>query len=145
MPPRWSKSFEIKDSGCGSVGRAVASDDRGRRFESSHWQNFKSGIYLFTVNCIEKTKINKKRLVMGRNKSFEITIDNIVWPLLQPDGEHGLHPPLRPRSHPNRSVGRHEPQNPPEDPGLVKVHILKSAAGWVQNLVALWDLTFYSS
>ena len=24
-------------SGCGSVGRAVASDTRGQRFESSHW------------------------------------------------------------------------------------------------------------
>ena len=26
-------------SGCGSVGRAVASNTRGLRFESSHWQN----------------------------------------------------------------------------------------------------------
>ena len=26
-------------SGCGSVGRAVASDTSGQRFESSHWQN----------------------------------------------------------------------------------------------------------
>ena len=25
-------------SGCGSVGRAVAFDTRGPRFESSHWQ-----------------------------------------------------------------------------------------------------------
>ena len=48
-------------SGCGSVGRAVASDPRGPRFEFSHWQTFKSKIYLFTVNCIEKTKIKKKR------------------------------------------------------------------------------------
>ena len=28
-------------SGCGSVGRAVASDSRGPRFESSHGQKFK--------------------------------------------------------------------------------------------------------
>ena len=27
-------------SGCGSVGRAVASDIRGLRFKSSHWQTF---------------------------------------------------------------------------------------------------------
>ena len=27
-------------SGCGSVGRAVASNTRGPRFESSHWQKF---------------------------------------------------------------------------------------------------------
>ena len=48
-------------SGCGSVGRAVASNARGPRFESSHWQPFISDICLFTVNCIEKTKINEKR------------------------------------------------------------------------------------
>ena len=43
-------------SGGGSVGRAVASDARGPRFESNHLQIFISDIYLFTVNCIEKTK-----------------------------------------------------------------------------------------
>ena len=43
-------------SGCGSFGRAVASDNRGPRFESSHQRNF---IHLFTINCIEKTKIKK--------------------------------------------------------------------------------------
>ena len=40
--------------GCDSVGRAVASDTRGPRFESSHGQNF---IHEFIINCIEKTKI----------------------------------------------------------------------------------------
>ena len=50
-------------SGCGSVGRAVAYDTRGPRFDSSHWQNFNE--HLFIVNCIEKTKINKKRLGMA--------------------------------------------------------------------------------
>ena len=48
----------FKGSGCGSVGRAVASDTRGLRFESSHRRNF---IHVFTINCIEKTKIKKKR------------------------------------------------------------------------------------
>ena len=49
-------------SGCGSVGREVASNTRGPRFESSHWQNLNwTCIYLFTINCIAKTKINKKR------------------------------------------------------------------------------------
>ena len=37
---------------CGSVGR-----DPG--FEFSHWQTFIE--HLFTVNCVEKTKIKKKR------------------------------------------------------------------------------------
>ena len=45
-------------SGCGSVGRAVASDIRGPRFKFCHPQN----LYwtLFTVNCIEKTKKEKE-------------------------------------------------------------------------------------
>ena len=46
-------------SGCGSVGRAVAYDTRGPQFDSSHQQNFIE--HLFIINCIEKTKINKKR------------------------------------------------------------------------------------
>ena len=46
-------------SGCGSAGRAVAFDTRRPRFDSSHRQNFIE--HLFIINCIEKTKINKKR------------------------------------------------------------------------------------
>ena len=46
-------------SGCGSVGRAVDSDTRDPRFDSSHRQKFIE--HLFIINCIEKTKINKKR------------------------------------------------------------------------------------
>ena len=33
------QKMNFKGSGCGSVGRAVASDTRGPKFESSHWQN----------------------------------------------------------------------------------------------------------
>ena len=45
-------------SGCDSVGRTVASDFRGPRFESSYRRN----LYLMLiVNCIEKKKITKKR------------------------------------------------------------------------------------
>ena len=40
-------------SGCGSVGRAVESNTRDTRFDSSHRQNF---INLFTIKCIERTK-----------------------------------------------------------------------------------------
>ena len=47
------------ESGSGSVGRAVASDTRGPRFESFHLQNLY--VTLLTVNCIEKKKIKKKR------------------------------------------------------------------------------------
>ena len=36
-----------RGSGCGSVGRAVASDARGPRFESSHCQTFITDNYLF--------------------------------------------------------------------------------------------------
>ena len=48
-------------SGCGSVGRAVASKTRGPRLKSSHGQNF---IYILNICycqlCIEKMKIKKK-------------------------------------------------------------------------------------
>ena len=36
----WCQAIFSKGSGCGSVGRAVASNTRGPRFESSHWQKF---------------------------------------------------------------------------------------------------------
>ena len=39
---------------------AVTSNTRGPRFEYSHGQTFNLE-HLFTVNCKEKTKINKKR------------------------------------------------------------------------------------
>ena len=42
---------EAKGSGCGSVGRAVASDTRDPRFESSHWQKF---IYILNI-CLLST------------------------------------------------------------------------------------------
>ena len=41
--------FVVVCSGCGSVGRAVTSNIRDMRYESSHWQNFT--IDIFTVNC----------------------------------------------------------------------------------------------
>ena len=52
-----------KGSGCGSVGRAVVSDTRGPRFESSHQQKFINiEQLLYTVNCVlKRRKIKKKR------------------------------------------------------------------------------------
>ena len=47
-------------SGCVSVGRAVASNTRGLQFKFSHRQIFYWTL-LFTVNCIEKIKIKKKK------------------------------------------------------------------------------------
>ena len=38
----------------------VTYDTRGPRFVSSHWQNFIEHLYVY-INCVEKTKINKKR------------------------------------------------------------------------------------
>ena len=53
-------------SGCGSVGRAVASDTRGPRFESSHRQKFINTKHLYTVNCVlKKTKIKEKEAGNG--------------------------------------------------------------------------------
>ena len=54
-------------SGSGSVGRAVASNARGLRLESSHRRNL---IYFFTDNCVEKTKINKKEAGNGPFLTF---------------------------------------------------------------------------
>ena len=48
-----------RTSVCGSVGKTFASDTRGSWFESSRRQNLYQTF--FTVNCIEKTKIKKKR------------------------------------------------------------------------------------
>ena len=39
---------------CGLVGRAVTSDIKGPRFESSHQQKFIYIEHLFTVNCVLK-------------------------------------------------------------------------------------------
>ena len=44
-----SQTNYIRGSGCGSVGRAVASNSRGQRVESSHWQKFMFNIFLSTV------------------------------------------------------------------------------------------------
>ena len=46
-------------SGCGSIGRAVASNTRGPRFESRHRQIFVE--HLFTVNCIVLKNKNKRK------------------------------------------------------------------------------------
>ena len=43
-------------SGCGSVGRGVASDTRGPRFESSHGETYIQTIFY----SFEKTKTKKK-------------------------------------------------------------------------------------
>ena len=56
-------SIWFRGSGCGSVDRAVASDTRDPRFESRHWQTFIK--HLFTVNCVEKTKIKRKEAGNG--------------------------------------------------------------------------------
>ena len=52
-------------SGSGAVGRAVASKTRDPRFESSHRQYYLQ-YQLYLKNCIEKTKIKKKRPGMAQ-------------------------------------------------------------------------------
>ena len=59
------KHLERMGSGCGSDGRVVAtSESRCPRFESSHRENL---YRVFTLNCVEKAKIKKKR---GREWPF---------------------------------------------------------------------------
>ena len=50
-----------KGSGCGSVGRAVASNTRGLRFESSHWETLISDISFVYCQMYWKDEIKKKR------------------------------------------------------------------------------------
>ena len=51
------KDFHLDGSGCGSVGRAVASDTRDPRFESSQRQKFIFIEHVFTtVNCVLKRR-----------------------------------------------------------------------------------------
>ena len=56
-------------------GRAVASDTRDPRFKSSHRQTFIE--HLFTVNCVEKTKIKKKRPGMAHLKKLNQSYSNL--------------------------------------------------------------------
>ena len=69
--------MDVLGSGCGSVGRAVASDTRDPRFESSHRQ-----IYIYILNicllCIEKMKIKKKRPGMAHLKIHSIVGSNPI-------------------------------------------------------------------
>ena len=55
-------------SGCGSVGRGVASDTRGPRFESGHRQIFIFKEHLFTLNCVLKRQNKEKE---ARNGPFK--------------------------------------------------------------------------
>ena len=64
------------DRGCGSVGRAVASEIRGPRFEF---------IISNTVTCIEKTKIKKMKLVIAHFLKLKGVLISPPWPKLTPD------------------------------------------------------------
>ena len=78
-------------SGCGAVGRAVAFKTRGPRFDSSHRQNFIE--HLFIINCIEKTKINKKEAGNGplfKKIILEIDIYLVILTYCEPFNRDAL-------------------------------------------------------
>ena len=56
---------QVMGSGCGSVGRAVASNSRGPRFESSHREKFILNIY-----CQLYLKDENKEKEAGNGPSF---------------------------------------------------------------------------
>ena len=56
------QTYMSKGSSCGSVGKAVASDTRDPRFQSSHWYIFYHQLNGF---CAENTKIKKKNTGNG--------------------------------------------------------------------------------
>ena len=62
-------------SGCGSVGRVLASDTRGYQFESSHWQNFILHIY---CQLLKWQKERKKRAGMVLWKTYILFCK--MWP-----------------------------------------------------------------
>ena len=68
-----SNAFLSVGSGGGSVGRVVASNTRGRLFESQHWQNFIYQLYISK----EKTKIKKKR--WGMAHLFKNLLSVLSW------------------------------------------------------------------
>ena len=81
---RWNLIIGVKDmhwgGGCGSVGRTVAYNTRGPRFESSHRKNF---ICTF-CQLIEKSKINKTGPWNGPIKKYWAiywTLGNFSEPL----------------------------------------------------------------
>ena len=55
----------VMGSGCGSVGRAVASNNRGPQFKSSHWQKF---IYVLNI-CLLSTVYWKDEKMMNQTKT----------------------------------------------------------------------------
>ena len=63
--------FVVAGSGCGSVGRAIASNARDLQFESQHWQNF---IYQCSI---EKTKIKKQMAHFLQKKNILVVEHDI--------------------------------------------------------------------
>ena len=71
---------ELYGSGCGSVGRAVASDTRGPQFDSSHAQKYVVNVY-YQLRCKDE-KIKKKR--PGNNVSCARLFVDVVMPSNEP-------------------------------------------------------------
>ena len=67
MLQHWWVNTNQLGSGCGAVGRAVASNTRGPGFESSHWQLL-SNIYLLLTVCRKDENKEKKRPRMAHLK-----------------------------------------------------------------------------
>ena len=68
-------------SGCGSVGRAVASDTRGPWLESSHWQKF---IYILNI-CLLSTvywKDEHKEKEAGNGPFFKKKTNLSTFPFI---------------------------------------------------------------
>ena len=84
----WNKLI-AQGSGCGAVGRLVASNTKDPQFESGHRQyNLLSTVIM---NCITKTKIKKKRLGSGNGSFFKKLIAQWIR-LCLPCAALGSHP-----------------------------------------------------
>ena len=88
----WSIQFIFVGSGCGSVGRAVASDSRGPRFKFGHQQNFIWNIYcqLFWKDENKEKEAGNgpflqfffKICLQGTTTLVKLVLWELTWPIL---------------------------------------------------------------
>ena len=85
--PKQSNIFLLGGSGCGSVGRVVASDTKGRRFKSGHQQTFNRAFVYLLTTLLKWRNIMKMRPGIFSRMSFYFfktkilakNVKNSIW------------------------------------------------------------------
>ena len=101
---KWNIFCSLWGSGCGFVGRAVASYTRRPWYQSSHWQSF-----MKIILTIEKTKLIKKRPEIAKFKNIFLTktsnqslAKNVKFERILNSERHSSTCPCWPTRHTNR-------------------------------------------